>query len=231
VAPASAAVAPCGGLTLRSHWAMDEAPGASTMHDDVGGRDGTVHYAQTGATTPPHTGFGSFYRFGLGAAFPRGSQVAVADSDLLDPGSCDFAVELWVSFDNVGPHAHRTYNVAQKGLSTSPGNWKLEVDGRSSGFGRVICTFDGANDGRGPLQVESSSASRVEDNGDWTRLRCERRGNDFVVRVGDDPEAKRTVSGIGPITNSNPLTVGAKALQDADTFPGAVDDISYWAAR
>src|SRR6266850_4835742 len=77
---AGAAAAPCGPLGLRAHWPMDEPPGAGTMHDVVGGRDGAVRYAVTGLTSPASPAFGSFYRFGRGGAFPRGSQVTVADS-------------------------------------------------------------------------------------------------------------------------------------------------------
>jgi hypothetical protein len=219
----------CGTLGLRAHWPMDEPPGAGTMHDVVGGRDGAVRYAVTGLTSPASPASGSFYGFGRGSAFPKGSQVTVADSDVLDPGGCDFRVEIWVNWDRVAAQGHTTYNVTQKGLSSSPGDWKLEVDGRPGSFGRAMCTFDGANDGRGAVQIESTSGNRVDSTGGWTHLGCERRGNDFVVQVGNT-EAKRTVSNVGPIANSQPLTVGAKALNDSDTFPGDIDDLQYFSA-
>jgi hypothetical protein len=210
---------------------MDEPPGAGTMRDVVGGRNGAVRYAVTGSTSPASPASGAFYRFGRGGAFSRGSQVTVADSaDVLDPGVCDFRVQIWVNWNRVSPQGHTTYNVTQKGLSGSPGDWKLEVDGRPGSFGRATCTFDGANDGKGPIQIESASGSHVDNTGGWTQLGCERRGNDFVVRVGNT-ETKRTVANIGSIANTQPLTVGAKALNDSDTFPGEIDDLQYWSAR
>lgn len=233
----------CGTPALRARWSMDEAPGSRIMEDAVGGSDGTVRFAQTGETVPEHPGFGSFYRFGRGGAFPQGSLVTVPDTgDSLDPRACDFAVEIWVNWDRVTPDARRktTFNVTQKGLSSAPANWKLEIDGgaderfpngglKRAHFGRAVCTFDGASDGRPPVKVESPAGDRVPNDGTWTKVRCERRGNDFLVRLNDGQVVKRTVAGVGPIANASSLTVGAKALNDSDTFPGLVDELSYWA--
>src|SRR2546423_12761304 len=103
-------------LTEHGHWPMDEPSGAAIMHDVVGGHDGTILYAKTGLTVPEHTGFGSFYRFGRGSEFPKGAQVNVADADALDPGACDFEVDVSVNWDKVTPDSnnHTTYNVTQK---------------------------------------------------------------------------------------------------------------------
>ena len=82
--------------------------------------------------------------------------MSVASAAGLNPGSCDFAVDAWVNWDDVAPSSKNTYNVTQKGLSTAPSNWKMEVDGRARAgrFGRVICTFDGI-DSRPPVRVTS----------------------------------------------------------------------------
>ena len=226
-ASAAGAVTSCGPLAVAAHWAMDEPVGAATMVDSAGSQDGKIEYAQTGRTVPDHPGFGSFYRFGRGAEFPKGSIVSVADADALHPGSCDFAVDVWVNWDAVKPDAqnHTTYNVTQKGLSTAPANWKIEVDGGQRNFATAICTFDGLNDGKGPVRVRSTA--KVPNDGRWTSLHCERRGNDFLVAVNDGSPVKATVSGIGPIENSSALTVGTKKLDDSDTFPGEIDDVVY----
>ena len=227
VAAQSASAATCGPLAVHGHWPMDEPPGASTMHDVAGGNNGTVTYAKTGLTVPEHTGFGSFYRFGRGPEFPKGSMVTVTDTDILDPGACDFAVEISVNWDKVtpDPNNHTTFNVTQKGLSTAPANWKIEVDGGQRHFATAICTFDGANDGRGEVRVRS--IAKVPNNGSWTTLRCERHGNDFLVRVNGGPAVKSTVAGIGPVENSSFLSVAAKKLNDSDTFPGDVDELVF----
>ena len=226
-AGAATALPGCGSPAVVAHWAMDEPAGAGTMVDPVGGYDGTILYAKTGLTVPDHPGFGSFYRFGRGTEFPKGSIVTVADADALDPGPCDFTVDVWVNWDTVkpDPNNHTTYNVTQKGMSTASANWKLEVDGGAKNFATAICTFDGANDGKGPVRVRSTV--RVANDGRWTALHCERQGNDFTVSVNDGPPMKATVAGIGPIGNTSPLTVGTKKLNDSDTFPGEIDDIVY----
>ena len=227
VAAQSASAATCGPLAVHGHWPMDEPPGASTMHDVAGGNNGTVTYAKTGLTVPEHTGFGSFYRFGRGSEFPKGAQVTVADADALDPGACDFEVDVSVNWDKVTPDSnnHTTYNVTQKGLSTAPANWKIEVDGGQRYFGQIICTFDGANDGRGPLRVRSTA--KVPNDGSWTTLHCDRHGNDFTAQINDGAVVKSTVTGIGAIENSSFLSVAAKKLNDSDTFPGDVDELMF----
>jgi len=220
----------CAAPAIIGHWAMDEPAGAATMADSAGTHDGKVLYAVAGLTSPDHPGYGSFYRFGRGTEFPNGAMVSVADADGLDPGPCDFAVDVWVNWDAVKPDStnHTTYNVVQKGLSTAAANWKIEVDGGQRNFGQVICTFDGANDGKGPVRVRS--AVSVANDGRWTALRCERRGTDFFVEV-NGTSLKARVSGIGPIENSSALTVGAKKLNDSDTFRGGIDDLVYWSGR
>jgi Concanavalin A-like lectin/glucanases superfamily len=230
-AGAATVLAGCGSPAVVAHWAMDEPAGAATMIDSVGGFDGKIQYAETGLTEPAHAGFGSFYRFGRGTEFPKGSMVTVADAPALDPGLCDFTVDVWVDWDAVKPDAnnHTTYNVTQKGLSTAPANWKVEVDGGQKDFATALCTFDGANDGKGPVRVRS--AARVANDGRWTALHCERHGNDFTVSVNDGTPVKATVAGIGAIENSSALTVGTKKLNDSDTFPGEIDDLVYAIAR
>jgi hypothetical protein len=220
----------CGPLAVTAHWAMDEATGAATMVDSAGSHDGKIQYARTGLTVPDHPGFGSFYRFGRGTEFPKGSMVTVADADVLDPGPCDFAVDVWVNWDAVRPDSqnHTTYNVTQKGLSTAPANWKVEVDGGQRSFATAICTFDGLNDGKGPVRVRSTAKVA---NGRWTALHCDRHGNDFTVAVNDGPPVKATVAGVGPIENTSALSVGTKKLNDSDTFPGEIDDLVYSIGR
>jgi hypothetical protein len=152
--------------------------------------------------------------------------VVVPTAAELNAGMCDFAVDVWVNWDKVAPLAKATYNVTQKGLATAAANWKLEVDGRpdkgKAGFGRVICTFDGV-DSRGPVRV--SSQTRIQ-AGQWAELGCERRGDQFIVKV-DTSSTAVTVSGIGAITNSRALTVGAKKLNDSDTFPGGIAGLRF----
>jgi len=229
---AGAATVPtsCGPLAVAGHWAMDEPAGAATMADSVGGNDGKILYAQTGLTAPAHAGYGSFYRFGRGTEFPKGSMVSVADADALDPGPCDFAVDVWVNWDAVKPDGanHTTFNVTQKGLSTAPSNWKVEVDGGQQNFGTAICTFDGV-DGKGPVRVRSTV--RVPNDGRWTALHCKRQGDDFIVQVNDSSPVKATVAGVGPIGNTSILSVGTKKLNDSDTFPGEIDDLVYSIGR
>jgi hypothetical protein len=230
-AGATPALGSCGPPVVVGHWAMDEPAGGVTMVDSAGGHDGNILYAETGLTVPTHPGFGSFYRFGRGTEFPKGSMVSVPDADALDPGPCDFAVDVWVNWNAVKPDStnHTTFNVTQKGLSTAPSNWKVEVDGGQRNFGTAICTFDGADDGKGPVRVRSSA--RVANDGGWTALHCERQGNDFIMVVNGTAPVKATVAGVGPIANTSALTVGTKKLNDSDTFPGEIDDLVYRSGR
>jgi hypothetical protein len=210
-----------------AEWRMGEPQNALQMNDSVGTNNGKITGAKTGVPATGQ-GFATAYRFGRGGTeFPKGSQVVVPSAAELNPGNCNFAVDILVNWDQVAPQAAATYNVTQKGLATAPSNWKMEVDGRpdnggGAGFGRVICTFDGI-DSHGPVRV--TSPVRIQP-GEWTKLGCERHGDQFIVKVGPNSWTS-VVSGIGAITNTSTLTVGAKKLNDSDTFPGGVADLVF----
>ncbi|MCB9376824.1 MAG: hypothetical protein H6515_13280 [Microthrixaceae bacterium] len=196
-------------------WRMDEPPGSQTLIDDgPDGLDGTI---------------GSQVSSGVeeqGAVAQRRAAVApdeppvavdrlaeVPHDKRLNPGDGPYAVT--VRLRTTSPKG----NVVQKGQFGVPGGYfKIDMDD-----GRVACLFLGS---KGSSHARSR---RSIVDGRWHEVRCERDGDDLVLRV-DGAEVARRDKPVGSIDNTFPLTIAGKLACDqverfCDYFSGDIDRV------
>jgi hypothetical protein len=218
LATASAVLATTGGPARASSghavamWNMNEPTGASTMRDATGnGQDGRIGREVTAMRAGGSRGF----HFGrlepdTPPTHPR-HLVTVPDSDDLDPGDRDYAVELRLrTIDQFG-------NIVQKGQATvAGGSFKLQIPS-----GHVQCWFRGSG---GSVLVTAPSAIN---DGAWHVVRCERTEDGVTLAV----DGRVVASGwgwTGAVSNAWPLSIGGKTDCDqvtvgCDYFSGDID--------
>jgi len=199
LAVAGSAGAATGGMHPVAFWRFNEAAGASVAIDsgpnrlnaDVGGG------VRTGQDFNPGTGY----------VFPAISEsppphpdhlVTLADNNLLDPGTGNFAVKVRIRTTQDGG------NIVQKGQSGSPGGyWKVEAH-----LGVVTCLFR-SGDGR---QSTASSLRRLDD-GRWHTIYCKRTPSEVRMRV-DGVHTDTRFNSTGNVSNDKHLMIGGKLYCD-----------------
>jgi hypothetical protein len=210
-APALAQPATAGSLT--HDYEMNEARGASVVHDTGATRvDGQVgSEVTTGVWSSGAKGYRFPYlRPNTPPAHPQ-HLVTVPDGPSVDPGTSDYSIEIRYRT------THAFGNLLQKGQSqTAGGQVKIQLP-----KGRPTCYFKGSQGRVG------TGAKAPIDDGQWHVIVCTRTAGavDFYVdgvRVGH----KNGVS--GKIDNRFPLTIGGKPQCDqvkvtCDYFSGDVD--------
>lgn len=146
--------------------------------------------------------------------------VEVEDDDRLDPGDDDFTVSARVLMEP--EDVAEGSNVLQKGrYDTSGGQWKLQVDGEE-GYPSCILQSDGI-EGRKISDVVSETS--VAD-GSWHDVSCQRLDDKLTVTV--DGDATSVSTNVGPISNGEPLRVGAAGINKGDDqFHGAIDEVRF----
>jgi hypothetical protein len=192
-------------------WAMDETSG-TTMADSSGnGNDGTTYnVVMTGDTG---------YVFHPEAR----SKVVVPDSPTLDPGSAGFSYSVDLQSEKV-PASGTDYDVIRKGVgSTSGGEYKLEIV-YAKGQGRAFCLVKDA----AGTSATIKGVTNVTDGAVHT-VTCTKTATSLVLQVDGLAPRTRTVStGIGSISNSSALVIGAKTptvkSSSGDWYDGALLD-------
>ena len=144
----------------------------------------------------------------------QGSWVMVPSSPLLNAGTSDFLVSVWIKVES-NPDAGETYDIVRKGIAyTVPGEYKLEL----LGSGRVRCS---AQDAQSRL-ARVTSAQRLPGDGSWHRIGCARTGRHWSALV-DDEVTPVTVD-LGAVSNAVALSIGSKyGLEDRPL--GLIDDV------
>ena len=192
-------------------WEMNEAPGATIMHDSSGhGRSGRIgSLVTTGVVDGDFKG----YQFQSGSKDEN--RLVIADRPALNGYRHVFSIFLRFKTNSTDQ------NIIQKGQSNTPGgSWKIELDNE----GRLVCTFRGAA-GRGAIRSRGSVA-----DGNWHKAVCTRRANEVVVTVGNNfPRSEPGPT--GRIANNAKVTIGGKLSCDAPNvscqyFDGLVDRVS-----
>lgn len=147
----------------------------------------------------------------------------------LDPGARDFAFGAAFSLDAdsaAGGRLDNGNNLVQRGLSTDPAQYKIQVD-----HGRVSCRVLGDE---GSLLV-TTETQVVPD--EWYTVTCTRRGEDLTLDLegaGGDSERATASGPTGSVVDpvGTPLAVGGKVTLagnairgDSDQFNGAVNAV------
>ena len=196
-------------------WQMNEAAGSRTMLDSSGNRlDGVIGTDVAAGTALPGGGIG--YRFSNVKPNqpPANPQriVQVPHSNLLNPGTGDFAVEFRMR--TTRPFG----NVVQKGQAGARGGY-FKFQNPS---GKISCLFRGS----AGSSTASSGTVRVND-GVWHTVRCERTSSSVTMTV-DGVVTGRNRNPTGTIANTRPLTIAGKLNCDqiditCDYFAGDLD--------
>jgi hypothetical protein len=175
-------------------WLMTETSG-TTMTDSSGnGNNGvTSHVRMTGANG---------YVFDPSSR----SKVVVASSPSLNPGTSTFSYTVTMQSSHV-PAAGTDYDVLRKGIaSTTGGEYKLEIV-RANSQGRAFCLV---KDARG-VGVSVRGTTNVTDGRAHT-ITCTKTATGLTLKVDAlTPRTAKVSSGLGSISNTKALVVGAKS--------------------
>jgi len=205
---AALAFAPPASAATVSQWPMDETSG-STMLDVIGGNNGVRH----------SVGIGFPGIANLAYSFPgRPAIVNVPSSPSLNPGATSFSATVHINTSVVT--RDDSADVIRKGLSTNSKTlWKMELRPSSTRkTEKVRCYFHGTS-----ATASIYGPANVAD-GAWHTITCAKQAGKIVVI--QDGKTRSKAATVGSISNSAPLTVGAKASND-DAYQGFVDDASF----
>lgn len=179
--------------TAAAVWLMDETSG-TTMTDSSGnGNDGTTYQVtMTGANG---------YTFDPASR----SKVVVPDSATLNPGASAFSYSVQVQSSYV-PASGTDYDLLRKGIGTTTGGqYKIEIV-YVNGQGRAFCFV---KDSQG-VAASIKGTTNVTDGNAHT-LTCTKTASDLTLTVDAlQPRTKTVTSGLGSISNTSALVIGAK---------------------
>lgn len=187
--------------TVRGLWHMDETSG-TVMHDSSG-------QGNSGSLTNVQVGLAGFV--GAGYGFNGSSSIVkVGSASSLNPGSSPFTWTTHVKFTQI---PRDDYDLVRKGLSTtSGGHWKSEI----LNTGKAYCEVRGSS---GTAHLTNGPALN---NGAWHTITCTRNGSTLTLTV--DGKSYSTTHASGTVSNSAPLTIGAKT-SNGDYFKGVMDEV------
>jgi hypothetical protein len=194
------------GASPAAVWHMDETSG-SVMHDSSGhGYNGTLSNVQVGVA-----GFSGSKAYGFNGT---SSKVVVPDVSGLNPGTKDLVVSVHVAYSAVPAD---DYDLIRKGLqSTAGGDWKIEIV-RVNGAAIARCYLRGSSG-----SWQKTTGPNLAD-GAWHTITCERHAT--TVQMSVDGTVWKKTTTIGSISNTAPLSIGAKA-SGGDWMKGTIDEVS-----
>ena len=192
-------------------WHMDETSGTA-MTDSAGGNVGTLVNVTTGV---PGVAGTTAYRFD-GAD----SYVSVPSSSALNPGTAPISFTAHVRYTRTPPSGSTSdYDVLRKGTASDSAQfYKLEI--RSDN--RAVCRFVGSKTTSTGLLIHTGPALN---DGRWHKLTCKKTSSRIKLIV--DGTAYSKSGTVGSISNSGPLTLGAKPGSPfTDYYTGDLDEVS-----
>jgi len=200
---------------LRAHWTLDEIDSPTAFDSSPNGNNGT---------NIDIVGDGSGYTFN-----GVDSRVVVPSSDSLNPGVADFAWGVTLTMTAPPSPVGETYDVLRKGLvTTKGGDYKLEVKNIKGNAVARCVSKSVRSDGTKVLAAIQSTATTLAD-GQPHVVTCTKTSTSISIKV--DTRALRTKSfsgGLGSVSNTSELALGAKAESTATTgfdwFEGVISD-------
>jgi hypothetical protein len=174
-------------------WLMDETSGTVMTDSSANGNNGTAYNVKmTGATG---------YKFDPATR----SKVVVPSSSTLNPGAGTFSYSVKMQSSRA-PASGTDYDILRKGISsTSGGEYKLEIVS-ANGQGRAFCLV---KDSRG-VGASIKGTTNVTD-GKVHTLTCTKTASGLTLKVdGLTPRTKTVSGGLGSISNTKALVIGAK---------------------
>ncbi|WP_378027687.1 LamG-like jellyroll fold domain-containing protein [Actinoplanes sp. GCM10030250] len=135
----------------------------------------------------------------------------------LNPGTRDIAYGADVLL--APAQTSQGQNVLQKGYSRTSSQYKLQIDGTA---GRPSCVLVDVR--RPTIRIARSAVTTAD--GRWHRVHCQRRGTNLEIYVDDVLRGRTAVPAGLTVSNSQPLSIGAKgAYRDNDQFNGVLDNV------
>lgn len=198
---------PAEAATTSAQWSMEST---ARMLDSSGNGNHGTPTAVTGVPGQPGRG----YRFN-----GTTSKVTVPTSPSLNPGTARVTITAKVRFTVVPSRAVGDYDLVRKGLSaTAGGEYKMEVLPNSSyTAGSAYCQFKDAAKKSANIRDDRDLA-----DGAWHTIKCVKTATSIMVIV-DGVTRTRAVA-LGSISNSSPVTVGAKT-GGGDQYRGDMDEV------
>jgi hypothetical protein len=151
----------------------------------------------------------------------RTSIVTVPDAASLNPGTANLKVTARLRFTVVPSGSVADYDIVRKGMAgTTGGEWKMEIFPPSSGSpsGTAYCLFQDVKGTKAGVRDTRNLA-----DGAWHTVSCVKTAT--AVKVIVDGVTRSAPARLGSISNTKPLTVGAKA-GGGDQYLGDLDEVS-----
>jgi hypothetical protein len=191
-------------------WHLDE-PSGSSMADAVGGNTGVIHGVVLGVPGMA----GTAYRFD-----GRSSYVEVPSSAALNPGTAPVQFTMHVRYTVTPPNSSTTdYDLLRKGTSSDSAQfYKAEIRPDN----RAVCRFVGSKTSKTGILIH---AGPTLNDGAWHTITCTKSATNITLVVDGKTFTKKGT--VGSISNTGPLTLGAKpGRQFSDFYAGDLDEVS-----
>jgi concanavalin A-like lectin/glucanase superfamily protein len=191
-------------------WHLDETSGASAS-DAVGGHTGAIHNVTQGVP-----GFaGSAFRFD-----GKSSYVDVPSDPALNPGSAPIQFTVHIRYTVTPPNGSTTdYDILRKGTSSDSAQfYKVEIRPDN----RAVCRFVGSKTSKSGILIHTGPTLN---DGRWHTISCT-KANTSISLVVDGKTFTKSGT-VGSISNTGPLTLGAKPGKPfSDFYNGDLDEVS-----
>jgi hypothetical protein len=193
--------------TTSASWSM-ESP--TRMLDGSGNANHGTTTAITGVPGSPGKG----YRFN-----GSNSVVTVPNAPSLNPGTATLTITAKVRFTVIPTPAVVDYDLVRKGVSATPGGeFKMEIYPTSSyTTGPAYCLF---KDSAGKVAFIRDTRNLAD--GKWHTISCVKTST--AIKVIVDGVTRSKPASLGAISNTSPLTVGAKP-GGGDQYRGDMDEV------
>lgn len=198
----------------RAHWLLNETSG-SIAHDSSGNGNNGTNYNVV------ETGSGYVFN-------GTNSRVIVRNSSSLNPGAATFSWGVTLSMTAPPSPVGETYDVLRKGLvTTAGGDYKFEVK-NVNGQARAHCVARTVKSGGAKVLATVRGTTDLAD-GRQHDVTCTKTSTGITLKVdGLAPRTKTYSGGLGTVSNTSQLALGAKAEQTATTgfdwFKGVLYD-------
>jgi hypothetical protein len=200
--------------SYRAHWSLDEVHGPMAWDSSGNHNDGFRHHI---------VGDGRGYRFN-----GVDSRVVVPSSPTLNPRFANFSWGVKLRMGKAPSPVGETYDVLRKGLvSTKGGDYKIEVmNVRGRAVARCVTRSFRRN---GTKVLASVQGSTNLANHRRHRITCKKTSTAITLVVDSlSPRTRSYPGGLGSVSNTSKLALGAKAESTATTgfdwFKGEIFD-------
>lgn len=200
---------PAGAQGVRAHWGLNEIGAPPPVATDDSGN------GNNGSPTGGVVGNGSSY------SFNGAGRVVVPDAPSLDPGTANFSYT--VSFTTTVPPTGNDFDLLRKGFTkTAGGEYKVEII-NVNGAAKAFCLVKDAQKHTGRIRYPKGDLA----DGDVHSITCTKTSTGITIAVDAfAPRTKTVTGGLGSVSNTASVILGAKTPGGGDDFVGSMLDAS-----